>query len=211
MPRSDTLERSPGSTQPCMAIEWYIDAGGHVEGPLSPGELNDRAAGGALSPTDSVSADRVTWVPANTVPGLTFPVRARQPLTQTVVSGSVYAASGPATYEPSAAPVVTVDGYKILDTLGAGACGVVYKALHEKLNRVVALKTVLMPDKAPPDLLNRFQQEAVSLAKLHHPNIVSVYDSGMCATPSGQAFFAMELLDGEDLDVRARSVNRRRG
>jgi serine/threonine protein kinase len=97
---------------------------------------------------------------------------------------------------------VAIAGYKLLDTLGAGACGVVYKASQEKLNRVVALKTVLMPDKASRELLDRFKQEAVSLAKLHHPNIVAVYDGGECDTPKGQVYFAMELLDGDDLETK---------
>ena len=99
-------------------------------------------------------------------------------------------------------PVVSVPGYQLLDTLGTGACGVVYKARQEKLNRIVALKTVLMPDKASRDLIDRFKQEAVSLARLQHPNVVAVYDSGLCETPKGQVFFAMELLDGEDLGRR---------
>src|SRR5215207_9689352 len=154
MPRSDTLDGSPGGTELCMADEWYIHADGRVEGPISLGELNDRAAGGELAPTDSVSADRMTLVPANTVPGLTFPPRPRRPLTQTVVSGSVYATPADAAVESADAPVVSVNGYAILDRLGAGACGVVYKARQEKLNRIVALKTVLVPDKAPADLLS---------------------------------------------------------
>ena len=201
MARPDTIDRSAQFTQVRMAVKWYIDSGGRVEGPVSADELRERAAGGGLAPTDSVSADRVTWIPANTVPGLTFPPRARQPLLETVVSGSVHPVISSDT-GPDVVPIVTVPGYEILDTLGAGACGVVYKARQESLDRVLALKTVLMPDRATPELLSRFQQEAVSLARLHHPNIVAVYDSGMCATPKGQAYFAMELLDGEDLSAR---------
>jgi serine/threonine protein kinase len=185
-----------------MAPEWYIDAGGQVEGPFTPTELGVRAAIGGLAPTDSISSDRVTWVPANTLAWLSFPDRPRRPLLETVVSGSVSEALSGTDDGPAVVPVVSVPGYQILDTLGAGACGVVYKALQEKLNRVVALKTILMPDRASAELLNRFKREAVSLARVQHPNIVAVYDSGMCATPVGQAFFAMELLAGEDLSVR---------
>jgi hypothetical protein len=64
---------------------------------------------------------------------------------------------------------------------------------------VVALKTVKMADNTPAHLLARFDQEAVSLARLQHPNIVAVYD---CGHTGGRAFFAMELLDGEDLERR---------
>ncbi len=205
MPRSDTLDRFPLVTPTRMTLEWYIDAGGRIEGPVSVDELRARAVAGELSPTDSVSADRVTWVPANTVPELTFPARPRRPLTETVVSGSIGAGVAAGTVPdpgPSTVPVVSVEGYQILGTLGTGACGVVYKALHEKLNRVVALKTVLVPEKATTELINRFHLEARALARLQHPNIVALYDSGMCTTPAGQAFFAMELLDGEDLGAR---------
>src|SRR5687767_3936768 len=130
MLRSDILDRSPRITQVRMPQEWYIDAGGQVEGPVTADELNDRAAGGGLAPTDSVSADRVTWVPASAIPGLTFPARPRRPLLETVVSGSVLAGPTPETGPPSV-PIVRVTGYQILDTLGTGAGGVVYKALQE--------------------------------------------------------------------------------
>lgn len=189
-----------------MADTWYIDAGGTVEGPFPVDDLRARVAAGRLRPSDGASRDGAKWVPASTVPGLTFPKPVR-PLVETVVSGSVNLSASAVLPDevgggPSTVPVVTVRGYQLLDTLGAGACGVVYKARQEKLNRVVALKTVLMPDKASNDLIERFKQEAVSLARLQHPNIVAVYDGGLCDTPPGQAFFAMELLDGEDLAAR---------
>jgi serine/threonine protein kinase len=203
MPRSETptlVARDGGWS---MAQEWYIDADGRVEGPVPVGELRDRAATGRLRPTDRVSADRVQWVPAGTVSGLTFPTpKPRQALLETVVASSVRPGDPAPATGPSVIPVVSVRGYKLLDTLGSGAYGVVYKALHEELKRVVALKTVLMPDRSSADLIDRFRQEAVALARLQHPNIVSVFDSGPCTTPSGQVYFAMELLDGEDLAAR---------
>lgn len=184
-----------------MVEEWYINAGGRVEGPLSADELRGRAARGDLAPTASVSTDRVNWGPASDVPDITFPAKPRRPLLETVVSGSVSALSSGRRSAP-APPEVKVEGYEIEKTLGVGACGVVYQARQAKLDRVVALKTVLIPDQAPEELLARFKQEALSLAKLQHPNIVAVYDSGECLTPPGQAYFAMELLDGEDFGAR---------
>src|SRR5205823_4474653 len=83
--------------------------------------------------------------------------------------------------------------------LGTGACGVVYRAKQLNLDRVVALKTVLMAERTPADVLARFEQEAISLARVPHPNIVAVYD---CGHTNGRAYFAMELLDGEDLGAR---------
>src|SRR5262245_48144416 len=181
----------PGTSPACMVEHWYIEADGRVEGPLSADELRERAAAGRLLPTDSVSPDGVQWNTASSVPGLTFP---RPTLLETVVSGSVHQQSAPAA--PGAVPVVAVRGYQILDPLGIGACGVVHKAFHEGLKRVVALKTLLVPGQASEDTIERFKQEAVALARLQHPNIVAVYDYGECEKPPGQAYIAMELLDG---------------
>ena len=191
--------------------EWYIDAAGRLDGPLSDGDLRARASNGLLQPTDLVSSDRATWLPASSVPGLVFPsavVRTpepgstvvpatRRPLVETVISASSPTDSSPA--ESESAPLDAVPGYDLQGTLGTGACGIVFRAVQKKLNRVVALKTVRMALNASADVLARFDQEAVSLARLQHPNIVSVYD---CGHTDGRAYFAMELLDGEDLGDR---------
>jgi hypothetical protein len=95
-----------------------------------------------------------------------------------------------------AAQVDQVPGYEILGTLGCGACGVVFRARQIKLDRVVALKAVMVPRENARVAVARFEQEAVALAKLRHPNIVAVYD---CGHHDGRVYFAMELLDGEDL------------
>jgi serine/threonine protein kinase len=96
--------------------------------------------------------------------------------------------------------VVEVRDYTLLDTLGTGATGVVYRARHNNLAREVALKTVLVPGRAAAEVRARFEHEARSLARLQHPNIVTVFDSGPCERPAGYNFIAMELLEGETLD-----------
>ena len=178
-----------------MANEWYIDTGGGAEGPVSEDELRARAAGGRLRPADRVSADGATWLAADTVPGLTFPPR--RPLVETVAALNQLTDSSPPA--EGFAPLEAVPGYELQGALGTGACGVVYRAVQTKLDRVVALKTVLMARNTTADVLARFDQEAVSLARLQHPNIVAVYD---CGHTDGRAYFAMELLDGEDLGKR---------
>jgi predicted Ser/Thr protein kinase len=179
-----------------MPQEWYIDTSGRVEGPVSVGELRNRAADGRLGPADRVSVDRVDWVPAETLPGLPFPAKPRRPLLETVVAGSVHPDDSDLDTDE---PAPQIDGYDVQGVLGRGACGVVYKARHVSLDRVVALKTVRMAKSATREVATRFEQEARSLAGLQHPNVVTVYDYGTCKEPTDQKYFAMELLDGVEL------------
>jgi serine/threonine protein kinase len=90
-------------------------------------------------------------------------------------------------------------GYEMLSAVGAGGFGTVYKARQFKLNRVVAVKVVYLDPATQPALAARFENEAVTLGRLHHPNVVQVYDYGFHA---GRMFIVMELLDGEDLGDR---------
>jgi tRNA A-37 threonylcarbamoyl transferase component Bud32 len=85
---------------------------------------------------------------------------------------------------------------EILELLGQGGMGAVYKARQRQLNRLVALK-ILPPEVAQdPAFAERFQREAQALAQLSHPQIVSVYDSGKA---NGLYFFVMEFVDGLNL------------
>ena len=85
---------------------------------------------------------------------------------------------------------------EILDCLGRGGMGVVYKARQPKLNRLVALK-ILAPERVEePKFAERFAREAQALARLNHPNIVTVYDFGEA---DGLYFLLMEFADGVSL------------
>jgi serine/threonine protein kinase len=86
--------------------------------------------------------------------------------------------------------------YVILGVLGSGGMGRVFRALHRKMNRVVALK-VLPPSAVDcAESVERFQREIQAVAKLSHPNIVTAHDAG---SRDGMYFFAMDLIEGEDL------------
>src|SRR4029453_18248966 len=86
--------------------------------------------------------------------------------------------------------------YEVLDKLGAGSMGVVYRARDTALDREVALKTIRTGSAdIEPEILERFYREARACARLDHPNIVSAYDLGEI---DNTAYFAMELLRGQD-------------
>ena len=87
--------------------------------------------------------------------------------------------------------------YRVLEKLGQGGMGVVYKALDEHLDRFVAIK-VLPPERvSDPERRRRFVQEAKAASSLNHPNIVTIYD---IAQEGGVEFIAMEFVDGKTLD-----------
>jgi eukaryotic-like serine/threonine-protein kinase len=91
--------------------------------------------------------------------------------------------------------------YTIVRELGRGGMGVVYKALDQRLNRLVALKMIRGADHAGEIQLARFKIEAEAVASLHHPNILQIYDIGEF---DGSPYVALELLEGGSLLDRLR-------
>lgn len=101
------------------------------------------------------------------------------------------------------APWPTVPGYEILGELGRGGVGVVYKARHVALERVVALKVLREARQADPEFHRRFRREAEILARLQHPNLVQIHD---LIEQGDSLFLVLEFVAGSSLAARLREA-----
>ncbi|HXY42237.1 MAG TPA: serine/threonine-protein kinase, partial [Vicinamibacteria bacterium] len=98
------------------------------------------------------------------------------------------------------APGVRIASYEVIDRLGTGGMGAVYRARDTRLGRTVALKVLRAGDD--PELLRRLDREARAASALNHPNIVHIYDVGEAASQTGAHYVAMEYVEGETLRRR---------
>jgi eukaryotic-like serine/threonine-protein kinase len=193
---------------------WYYARDRQRVGPLDWTALRQLAHSGQLRPTDMVLLDGTRqWQQAATVPDL-FPAPVAFPDTM-MPSAAHLAVTLPEPPPTPAAPLATIvavppqkttasglpviPNHEVLEELGRGGMGVVYRARHIPLNRDVALKMVLAGTQAGAEALARFKAEAEAVARLQHPNIVQVHETG---TQDGLPWFSLEFCAGGNLDQR---------
>ncbi len=87
--------------------------------------------------------------------------------------------------------------YEVSDLIGRGGMGAVYRGRQVELDRTVAIKLLPLEVSVDPNFADRFRREARAMAKLHHPNIISIHDFG--TTTEGHLYFVMEYVEGTDL------------
>ncbi len=97
----------------------------------------------------------------------------------------------------------TLGQYQLLEKLGAGGMGKVYRAMHLRLHRIVALKTLPADQFQNQNALARFEQEMYAVGQLNHPNVVVAHDAGQV---EGQPYLVMELVEGVDLSDLLRAT-----
>lgn len=111
----------------------------------------------------------------------------------------IQAVAGSPRLEVGPVPLTRVADYELIKEVGRGGMGVVFKARHVRLNRIVALKMIRGGALANSDELQRFEKEAAAAAQLQHPNIVALYE---VSAHNQQPFLSMEFIGGTSLSER---------
>jgi serine/threonine protein kinase/peroxiredoxin len=199
---------------------WFYVHNKAKVGPVAWAQVRELAGQGRLARTDMLLREGSgKWVKADTIDGL-FSSTAHDSNNVAVAEGpngdtakpdswvkkskapalektaNLTGASSSDTPLPGDSARPAVLGYEILDELGRGGMGVVYKARQLRLNRVVALKMILAGAHAGSKEQERFRSEAEAVAKLQHPNIVQIYE---VSESEGRPYFSLEYVDGGSL------------
>ena len=202
---------APRTDAAAMAVLRPLGAGGATPDPAGPvaspagsgaAAAAETAGGATASPDATVrrgmpAADAVVPAPAapaapDSAPQTPVPVLADRP-----ASGAAVAATQANPIADAAGTRRTIaDRYLLERELGRGGMGVVYRAHDLRLNRDVALKVLLVGDRADREEIERFTREARAAAGLQHPGIVQVFDVGELG---GKPYYVMELLEGREL------------
>ena len=136
------------------------------------------------------------------VEGLSDPPDNAQELAKALIrSGKLTRYQATAVYQGKTR-LLSIGEYIVIDKLGTGGMGVVFKARHRKMDRIVALKVMTPGSMKDRAMVDRFYREVRTAASLSHANIVTAHDAG---EQEGVHYLVMEFVDGEDLDDIIRS------
>jgi hypothetical protein len=169
------------------AIAAYLEA-------VESGRAPDREAWLAQHP-DLADDLRRFFANHDQMAQLGVPLRAAAPVASPT-SAAATPAPSESSADPALGPVRYFGDYELLEEIGRGAMGVVYKARQISLDRLVALKMILAGQLASEDDIRRFHQEAQTAARLQHPNIVAIHEVGQ---QQGQQYFSMDFVEGHSL------------
>ena len=133
----------------------------------------------------------------NFIPPKAYPKDAQELARQLVIQKQLTRYQAAEIYQGRAKSLI-LGGYTILDRIGAGGMGQVFKAEHRRMHRIVAIKMLPPAVTNDPMTIARFQREVEAAAKLEHPNIVTAYDADEA---SGIHFLVMQFVDGTDLSA----------
>jgi serine/threonine protein kinase len=200
-----------------MASRWFCKVGDQEHGPLTSHQIVEWARTQQLKPDDLVRKNDSGWVKAGAVRGLfedgtvgsssslnqaaQQTASAGRPLDAATVAEDVHPLAAEATVQAPAPKSLgrglsvgsELGNYTVLAKLGEGGMGMVLKARHRRMDRVVALKVLNREATQSPAAVSRFHQEVKAAARLVHPNIVTAYDADEAA---GIHFLVMEYVDG---------------
>jgi serine/threonine protein kinase/formylglycine-generating enzyme required for sulfatase activity len=203
-PSDETLARyllGTATEEEAARVERYLeqDSDGFVQ--LERVRANDELAdklNEVLSADAEASASAVTVVSAK--PGSS--VKSDAPTVVDVHVGEGSGGSGWGVSLSAIRPHPNIEGYQIIEELGRGGMGVVYAATQQSTKRKVALKVLLEGPFASTSAKRRFEREVELAARLSHPNIVTILESGVA---SGRYYFAMQYIEGVSLDRHMRN------
>ena len=159
--------------------------------PLSVAEFTQQLTDSGLMTAESIAefvATRASKSPLNDGETLARELVKHQKLTK-YQAEQLHAGNG---------HTLVMGSYTILDKLGQGGMGMVLKARHRRMDRLVALKVMAPAAMKSPDAVKRFHREVQAAAKLTHPNIVIAFDADEA---NGTHFLVMEYVEGSDLSV----------